>query len=177
VSRSWRNSTLVARARRAAASVLAAVAFGACHFPWSSPPAPTPNPSQVTEAVYALMLCQECTSGELSNVIALGGATIPPLREILLTGPPQAHIDRLSATLRTVAPQPTRLPPNQATIALQISDFDSMYRVRAADALGAIGGSGAKQALCRGHATQALRPEVYRMIDSAVARVGGPPCP
>jgi hypothetical protein len=148
-----------------------------CHFPWSRPRPPQPSAADIERRVYLLMLCQECVGGERRDVVALGTSAVPVLRRMLLTGPPPDHIAQLTQTLTTPPPSPTRPPPSAATIALQIADFGSMYRIRAADALGGIGDAGAKNALCAGRSTAALRPEVYRMIDSALARIGGSACP
>jgi hypothetical protein len=136
---------------------------------------PQPVPAVIEHRVYAFMLCQECTGGERADVLALGGSAVPLLRSTLLTGPPPGQIARLTQTLSTPA-RPAHAAPSQATIALQLADFDAMYRVRAADALAAIGGDDARHALCVGDTTSALRPRIRAKIDTALARVGGT-CP
>lgn len=157
------------RLRHALLLTLAASAAG-CHLFQAG--APTPDPAMITARVYAFMLCQECSGGERADVLALGNSAVPLLRSTLLTGPPPDHIARLTQALSTPA-SPARPPLSPGTIALQIANVDAMYRVRAADALAAIGSNDARHALCAGKTTPALRPRVYAKIDTALARVGG----
>jgi len=134
--------------------------------------APQPDAAVITRRVYTFMLCQECTGGERADVIALGKNAVPLLRSTLLNGPPPDHVARLTQALSTPV-SPLRPPLSPGTIKLQIANVDAMYRVRAADALAAIGGSDARHALCAGKTTLALRPRIYAKIDTALARVGG----
>ena len=167
---------------KGALAVLIATTMAGCRlWPWSRTTQPTPasqpNAALITQTVYTLMLCQECIGGEHRNVVDLGATAVPVLRDILVAGPPQAHVAQLTQDLSSQPPKPTRPPPSAAIIALQLEDFATMYRVRAAAALGDIGGVQAKQALCAGRATPALRRQVYDKIDNALARIGGTACP
>jgi hypothetical protein len=148
---------------------LAASAEG-CHHPG----APTPAPAIIAHRVYAFALCLECTGGERADLVALGNSAVPLLRSTLLNGAPPELKARLTQALSN--PSPSRPPPSPGTIALQIANVDAMYRVRAADALAAIGGDDARHALCAGKTTLGLRPRIYAKIDTALVRVGGA-CP
>jgi len=159
------------RLRRAALSTLAAIAAGCAVIRGS----PQPDPAVITHRVYTFMLCQECIGGERADVVALGNSAVPLLRSTLLAGPPPDQSARMTQTLSTPA-RPLHSAPSQATIDLQIADFDAMYRVRAVDGLAAIGGDDARHALCAGKTTPALRQRIYSKIDTALARIGGA-CP
>lgn len=131
--------------------------------------------STYTMPVYALMLCNECSESQLQSVARLGQSTIPLLRSLLKEGPPPAHMAKLSASLNAPVP-PGTVPSSPQAIQLQIDDVMSTYRIRSAEALGRIGGSNARDALCEGRAAQFARLDVRRAIDSALVRVGGS-CP
>lgn len=133
------------------------------------------NDSAYTGPVYAFMLCNECSDGQLTSVIGLGQNTVPLLRSILKDGPPPAHMAKLRASLSEPVPTGS-IPSSPAAIQLQIDDVTSTYRIRSAEALARIGGSGAHDALCEGQAAHFARPQVRQAIDSALVRVGGS-CP
>jgi len=133
------------------------------------------NDSAYTGPVYALMLCNECSDGQLTSVIGLGQNSVPLLRAILKDGPPPAHMAKLTASLNMPVP-PGTIPSSPAAIQLQIDDVTSTYRIRSAEALARIGGQAAHDALCEGRAAQFARPQVRQAIDSALVRVGGS-CP
>lgn len=123
----------------------------------------TPAP-QRTEAdrVLAYLQCQECINGERKAVIAMGDTAVVQLRQLLLNGPPAYRVQIVRTRLQRLAPQAP-----SAVLQDQLSDFDASYRLRAADALSAIGGNAARDAMCRARA-QPLRPEVRAKLDTAL---------
>jgi hypothetical protein len=140
----------------------------------------TPDtPSALPDArVMRWMQCQECRSGELDSVVTMGPAAVTDLRRLLLDGPPLEFVTRVDSALRApLSPLPgvPAVAPAPVT-AIVLEDFRSMYRVRAAQALGAIGGSDARLALCEGRGAGFTRPDVHAAILAALAQVGGA-CP
>lgn len=163
----------IGRAMRVALLVLAVGSTACFRLSWKR--AASPDPALIAERVYAFMLCEECSGGEQADLTALGNNAVPLLRTTLVSGPPQDQLTLLRQRLTSANPMTTP-PPSQAAIALQLADFDALYRGRAAVALGAIGSGSAKQALCAGRGTPSLRRDTYRKIDIAIARIGGA-CP
>jgi len=131
------------------------------------PPPPDPTP-----IVRAWMQCQDCMNRERERVVALGDIAVPQLRDVLLNGPPPAHILAVDEVLQEIGSRAA--PLNPAVMALEREGFRSMYRIRASAALVEIGTPAARTALCdaRANVPIAMRPAV----DSGIATTGGP-CP
>ena len=93
-------------------------------------------------------MCEECTSGELDSVTALGDDATGALRKALLEGPPSSdreHIRRHAASrytrLRTPLVSPSRWVDHYE------SNYVEHYQSHAATALGRIGTTAARAAL------------------------------
>lgn len=111
-------------------------------------PSPQPSPEQQWRVVERLLTCEECASGELDSVVALGSAA-RPLLERALAGLPdsirqnfarstgdafararRAHA-RLSATDKVLRP----LGDSGAFVGAALANFERAYRTRAATAI------------------------------------------
>jgi hypothetical protein len=133
--------------------------------------------------IIAWLECTECPAGTFDAVIKAGAAAISELSRVLLQGPPpdkrQAHESYLRQTYAELqAYQRTHrgraLPYNEDQfVTRDMTKYDATYRVRAARALGEIGGAEAIRAL-----DQALKlrldPYALRKITEAQARATRP---
>jgi len=117
-----------------------------------------------TERVLAYMQCQECIEGEREAVIAMGDTAVTQLRQFLLNGPPADRVQLVRLQLQRIAPN-----ASNSVIDHQLSSFDASYRLRAADALGAIGSPAAREGLCRARSQPGLRSEVRAAVRSRLA--------
>lgn len=129
--------------------------------------------------VYAWILCEECDRGERARVVALGDTAVPLLRTLLLDGAPADRKQRMQEYLAPLRnPGQGRRPANPAILASVLSNYDMLYRIKAASALSAIGGANALRALCDARGRRTPNPTVKRAIDTALAlRQGGGTCP
>ena len=128
------------------------------------------TPDTATARVLALMECIECNRGERAAVLALGQLARPSL-DSALGGP---HVHRLAvvdSALRFAIP-----PVPAHVIQLQLKAYKSMYRRRAANALGIIGGPRALALLCRARTDTSLRASDSASINQAILQQGRP-CP
>jgi len=131
------------------------------------------------EPVYAWVLCEECDRGERARLVALGDTAVPLLRALLFDGAPADRKERMQAYLAPLRDSGQGRPPaSSAILAGVLSNYDMLYRVKAASALSAIGGANALRALCDARRRNAADPTVERAIDTAIARrPGGERCP
>lgn len=129
--------------------------------------------------VYAWILCEECDRGERARVVALGDTAVPLLRTLLRDGAPADRKQRMQEYLAPLRnPGPGRRPASPAIVAGVLSNYDMLYRVKAASALSDIGGANALRALCDARGQSASNPTVEQAIDTAlVRRQGGGKCP
>lgn len=129
--------------------------------------------------VYAWILCEECDRGERARVVALGNTAVPLLRTLLLEGAPADRRQRMQAYLAPLrAPGQGRRPASPVVIASVLSNYDLLYRVKAASALSAISGTNALRALCEARGRSTPNVTVKGAIDAALARKqGGGKCP
>jgi len=131
------------------------------------------------EPVYAWILCEECDRGERARVVALGDTAVPLLRTLLLDGAPADRKQRMQEYLAPLGtPRQGRRPASPTVIAGVLSNYDLLYRVKAASALSAIGGGNALRALCDARGRSTTDSTVRQAVDTALARrPGGGPCP
>ena len=129
--------------------------------------------------VYAWILCEECDRGERARVVALGDTAVPLLRTLLLDGAPADRKQRMQEYLAPLRnPGSGKRPANSAILAGVLSNYDMLYRVKAASALSAIGGARALGALCEARSRGTSSGTIRRAIDTALARRAGPrACP
>ena len=128
--------------------------------------------------VYAWILCEECDRGERARVVALGDAVVPLLESLLRNGPSAERTQQMKSYLAPLARAgPGRGPVSPTVLASILSDYELLYRVKAASALSGIGGAKALHALCDARGQSAPNPAVKRAIDTALARrQGGGTC-
>lgn len=136
------------------------------------------NPATVA-SVYAWILCEECDRGERARVVALGDTAVPMLRTLLIDGAPAERKQRMQEYVAPLGtPGQGRRPASPVILASVLSNYDMLYRVKAASALSAIGGRNALRALCDARGKSASNSVVERAIDTALARrPGGGQCP
>jgi hypothetical protein len=111
------------------------------------------SPSQAQSAVFALSAWLESDHGdaeELAAVLQLGQSALPSLSAALSAGPSAARRTRLRAALETsYAAQKSMSASREQYVQHYMGNFEAMYRVRAAQALAALGGPAARDAIRR----------------------------
>ncbi len=129
--------------------------------------------------VWEWQECADCGDAALALVVARGASSVPALEKVLAPGPPAERVAAVRAVasrlVTTGAGAPLDSAQRAAVVDKQLGDYDRQYRRRAMRALAAIGGAGARQALCDARPLPALA-DLAVMLDSAIARTGGP-CP
>ena len=118
------------------------------------------SPQQATQNRHAIvnyMECEECDDGELQAVVKLGALAIPTLAASLREGPSPSQIEMLRRNLiRTYRElkayeltHPDAVVPGteEQYVKTYLSNYVALYQVRAATALGKIGGPEARRAL------------------------------
>jgi hypothetical protein len=158
------------------------------------PPTLTPDEAtQVRRLIQTWLECSVCdyddSSPELRSVIERGGAAIEPLRTALLEGPSAGDLELLRAHLRTTykklkdsAITPGELPisrTQESFVEMYVDNYVASYKIRAAQALGAIGAAQARDSSVAKQAKEALEKagtqpnpkDVDRAISAAVGRI------
>ena len=119
------------------------------------------NPTEAVDARKAIVVwleCEECNEGELQAVLKLGQLAVPTLANVLKEGPSpvkrEVYRYRLLDNYKTMQTflrvRPNLGPVNissEAYLALNIENYVTLFKVRAATALGKIGGINARNAL------------------------------
>ena len=118
------------------------------------PPQPPPGANATIEA---WLECTECNAGELQAVVKLGQPAIPRLAPSLLDGPPPAKLQSYEKYLRKMyadmkayeKTHPKSVVPftEDEFVKRDMATYTNLYRVRAARALGEIGGPEAASVL------------------------------
>ncbi len=123
---------------------------------------PDPKESRrIQEVLIAWFECEECNEGELRRVVALGRKIVPTLGATLQQGPAPASrelyrlrlrdaYDELQAYARSHPEEKIDLPSRDKYVTTYLDNYIATYKIRAAKALGAIGGTEATAALRRG---------------------------
>jgi hypothetical protein len=137
------------------------------------------------QAIRNWLQCEECTPAQLQAVVRLGQKAVPFLTYTLQQGP--SYMERISLTRflqRRYAEileykasySKTRLPLSEREyIIFHVSQLETQYQIRAATALGAIGGPSAKIALEQS-LDQELSEVVRRVVKEALPK-GNTPTP
>lgn len=144
-------------------------------------------PEEQTFAVHRTILnwldCEECTAAQLQAVIRLGPKAVPFLAAALHQGPTFVALVSLTRFLKRryaelqkykATHQDAPLPLNEREyIELHVSQLTTQYQIRAATALGAVGGPSARLALEQ--AMDLELPEVVRsVVKDALSRISVP---
>ena len=161
------------RGRRAGA----AVALGAWLLLACEPAAIRPEDAvDARRTLLAWFECEECWSGELDAVAALGERAVPMLAATLEAGLSPASRARLEGQLVAYYDAARDAAPpgwsRDEFVAHHLGNRDASYRSRAAVALGRIGGREAEQAL-RSALDRAQPPGVEQAIRAALADLEG----
>jgi hypothetical protein len=143
-------------------------------------PAPSAGQSRADQVVTAWLQCDDCQAGELQAVVRLGQSVAPRLAGILNDGLPAATRDRLRRELEVRHDELAAFGQRNAHarlasskedfVATNMSNFEAQYRVRAAQALAAIGGTNARQSL-ESALSKTERPDVRRVIEESMGKV------
>ena len=137
-------------------------------------------PDPARETVVAWLECDDCTDGELSAVVAAGSSALATLREALLNGPSRAREEEERAHLiatyeRLIEYQRIEgdisLPDRDQYIEMYIQNLVARYRIRAAIAMEAVGGSSAVETL-QEVPLESLRDDVRDQMVTSLARLG-----
>ena len=128
------------------------------------------------QALANWLECEECVDGELEAVADLGAAAIPPLEAALKYGPSPANIAEERYALETrfarLAREGAEHPAPPSVIAEQyLNNYRANYGIRAAIALGEIGGAQAEKILAEASESGDFRDDVRREVDKALARI------
>ena len=110
------------------------------------------------KAIVVWLECEECNEGELQAVLKLGQLAVPTLANVLKEGPSPVKqegyryrlLDNYEAMQKFLKARPKPGPINisfEAYLALNMENYITLYKVRAATALGKIGGINARNAL------------------------------
>ena len=115
--------------------------------------------ADVRRTIVLWLECEECIDGELAAVAELGAAAIPTLSAVLREGPSPASresarrkLGRSYQQLREYAishPEVEVPMDEEEYITTFLGNYVALHRIRAAQALGAIGGPYGKDALER----------------------------
>jgi hypothetical protein len=109
------------------------------------------SPSQAQSAVIALSAWLESDHGDADELAALlryGQSVVPSLAAALAAGPSAARRTRLRTALETGYMTRTSVAASREEyVRYYMGNFEAMYRIRAAQALAAIGGPAARDAM------------------------------
>jgi len=157
-----------------AAAVCTAFGCGAAEFE-----AVSLSPQEGAEArlrIVQWLECEECVAGELDAVKALDSVAVPPLRAALEVGPSPASIEEERYALKQnfhsmVDSGFTPIGDADDLADRYLSNYRAKYRIRAAIALGEIGGKEAQSALQEASQIDDHRDDVTRAIAESLNKL------
>jgi hypothetical protein len=162
------------RVRSACAAMLCAAL--ASDMAWGQP-----DTASAAQTLAAWLGCEYCHHGELAAVARNGQAIVPDLIAVLNQGLSPASRDGLRkaleeryAQLVTQSKKNPHAPvgaPQEKFVELYLGKLDTQYRVRAVQALAAIGGDRARAAL-EAAASQTDRDEVRSTAQESLRKLG-----
>jgi hypothetical protein len=136
--------------------------------------------AQALEALTTWFECEECEAGELAAVTRYGQAVVPSLAAVLRGGLSPAAREHLrrelelryDALIERSKKNPNAKPKSSKPrfVSRYLDNRDAQYRVRAAQALAAIGGEEARRALEEA-SRQRHRGDVQAVIRSSLQKV------
>jgi len=113
--------------------------------------------AEIVQTVLAWLECEECQDGELERVKKEGDLAVPTLSAALLKGPSPASLELLRLGLEerydklqnySKTHKDMKISQTKADfVAHYLGNYESLYRIRAAEALSTIGSKQAKQSL------------------------------
>jgi len=138
------------------------------------------NAQKAAQALATWLECEECESGELKAVTGLGQAIVPSLVAVLNEGPSPATRELLRRELERrydqlvefaqKNPDAKVASTKEEFVAMYLRNFDAQHRVRAAQALGVIGGTQARAAL-EAAAGKAERDDVRTTVRQSLEKM------
>ena len=141
---------------------------------------PQPPTAAVIATINAWLRCVECNAGELQAVVKLGPAAVSRLAPPLLGGPPASELQSYEKYLRKMyadmkayeKTHPKSVVPftEDEFVKRDMTRYTNLYRVRAATALGEIGGPEAANALEQA-LKQPLDPPVAARVKLARSKI------
>jgi|CXWL01.1.fsa_nt_gi predicted small lipoprotein YifL len=163
-------------------SVACAFSLGAPAIPADKSRLAISRDLRMQNVIISWLECIECTDGELKAVVRLGPLALASLGATLRKGPSPASREGMR---RYILSSYERLKEYQTThpdfhvgqskeeyIAFYMSNYDAQHRSRAAMALAAIGGPGAKKALALPDAeVEGFRSDVQKTVVEAQRKV------
>ena len=132
------------------------------------------EPRAVGDVVKSWLECEECTDGELRRVVSLGDTAVPILTAALRDGPSVETRAQLSKDLLATYGELKGYGPvwmgDEEYVRKYTENAVVLYQVRAAVALGAIGGAEPRRAL-EGALGRGGRDEVQRAVGAALDEI------
>jgi hypothetical protein len=135
------------------------------------------DPEQAARAREVIVEWLECEEGQLEAVVKLSQAAVPTLAATLREGPSPAsrrlvesELERRYDELKAYAELHPNAPVASSRdefVRMYLDNYEALYRVRSAVALGAIGGERAKSAL-EDSLDRARREDVRRAVRQAL---------
>jgi hypothetical protein len=128
------------------------------------------------KAIVAWLECEECTEGELEAVLKLGQAAVPSLAATLERGPSPASLEKLRLHLESTYRQLVEYSRTHEEVKIDFSqeeyvkvyleNYVANHGVRAAQALGRIGGETARKSL-ENAGKLPLREDVKKVVEES----------
>ena len=139
------------------------------------------NPLTPAESMRALkavsdyMECEECVAGELDSLVAWGPVVMPMLEAILERGASNVRVaayrDFLNESYDQMAAYQDTLPMTRVEmVETYLAKYEFLYRIRAAQALGAINTPAARTVLQTGLDSLNLREDINDAIREALGQ-------
>jgi len=136
------------------------------------------------QAIVAWLECEECTSGELEAVVKLGSTAVPSLAATLRSGPPpssrEIQREHLVQTYRGMEAYAKTHPresgikmSEEEYVRLYSENYVALYQIRAARALGSIGGEQSRNSLTDALNTS-LREDVRTSVKETLQKMNSP---
>lgn len=145
-----------------------------------TPSLPPEQAAQARRAIVNYLECEECNAIEVEAVVKLGQVAVPTLVATLSKGPPRTNLEvyrrHLTARYRELKeyerthPE-VRLPTTEEQyVETYMDNYVALYRVRAATALGAIGGTEARRGLEEAW-RMPLRKDVREAVNASLEKM------
>ena len=134
---------------------------------------------RATHAIHTWLESEDFDEGDLNTLIRYGEAVVPSLIAALSAGPSPARRERLRRSLdadysslaeRARKQAGRKVPSRDDYLGHYLGNFEALYRVRAAQALAAIGGPDARKAL-EAAVGRAARADVRAVIEQALKEI------
>jgi hypothetical protein len=159
--------------------LLAFLCIGLAHAACADNPSTRLDGGSAVGALAAWLESEHGEPAELAPILKYGQAVVASLSAALTEGPSPVRRERLRRSLETnyaayrSAMQdrsPWPVPTQEQYVGRYLDNFDAMYRIRAAQALAAIGGQQARDAIARSISAEE-RGEVRTLLQELLAEI------